>query len=134
MIIPHMGIATATRCSCGAPVHVCDGPGYDAGHAWQAICFDCYDGTEDGSELDHVRGFGATVDEALWAWQDKHDEAHEVEWCLADLFGELARQLSEERDRQRGWSSRCAGTGDLPEHCPRGRACALIYAPALDTP
>lgn len=104
--IPHMGIPTATRCSCGAPVHVCDGPGYDAGNAWQAICHDCYDGTEDSGERAHVRGFGATVDEALWAWQDSHDAAHEVEWCLADLFGELARQVSEERERQRSLGMR----------------------------
>lgn len=99
MIIPHLGIATSTRCSCGAAVYVTDGPGYD-GMKWQAICHDCYDGTEDAGARAHVRGFGATVDAALWAWQDNHDDAHEVEWCLTDLFGDLARQVSEERDRQ----------------------------------
>jgi hypothetical protein len=105
MIIPHMGIATATCCSCGSPVTVCEGSGY-VGQIWQALCHDCYDGTEDAGERAHVRGFGATVDDALWDWQDKHDAAHEVEWCLADLFGELARQMSEERDRQRSLGMR----------------------------
>ncbi len=100
--IPHMGIPTATRCSCGAPVYVSDGPGYD-GKAWQAVCHDCYDGAEDSGERAHVRGFGATLDEALWAWQDSHDAANEVEWCLTDLFGELAQQVDIEARRQERW-------------------------------
>lgn len=102
--IPHLGIATATRCSCGAAVFLTEGPGYD-GKAWEALCRDCYDGAEDAGERAHVRGFGASVEAALWDWQDKHDAAHEVEWCLTDLVGELARQLSEERERQRGWKA-----------------------------
>lgn len=100
-------IATATRCSCGAPVFVSetDGP---SDKAWQALCLDCYDATHDAGARAHVRGFGATPNEALWAWQAMHDGAHDVEWCLADLFGELARQVSEERERQRGWTERLA--------------------------
>lgn len=95
-------IATATRCSCGSPVQLSEGPGC-AGKLWEAHCPDCYDGAEDSGERAHVRGFGATPDAALWAWQDGHDEAHEVEWSLADLFGEISRQVSEEHDRQDGW-------------------------------
>lgn len=128
MILPHMGIATATRCSCGAPVHLTDGPGYES-MKWQALCYDCYDGAEDSGARAHVRGFGATVDEALWDWQDKHDEAHEVEWSLADLFGDLARQVSEERERQSDWTLRCRGTGGRAEFCPRERICELLYSP-----
>jgi hypothetical protein len=100
-----MTIATATRCSCGSPVFVSE-TGGPADKAWQAVCHDCYDGTEDAGEHAHVHGFGATVDAALWAWQDSHDDAHEVEWCLADLFGELARQVSEETERQRSLGMR----------------------------
>jgi hypothetical protein len=100
--IPHLGIPTVTRCSCGAPVFVTEGPGYE-GKAWAALCRDCYDGTDDAGERAHVRGFGSTVDEALWAWQDEHDAAHEVEWCLADLFGELAQQVGIEAERQARW-------------------------------
>lgn len=98
-------IATATRCSCGSAVFVSETEG-PADKAWQAVCHDCYDGTEDSGDRAHVRGFGATVDAALWEWQDSHDAAHEVEWCLADLFGELARQVSEESDRQRALGMR----------------------------
>lgn len=93
-------IETATRCSCGAHVIVSPGPG-SAGKAWEALCRQCYDGTDDAGERAHVRGWGDTIDEALWSWQSVHDEAHEVEWCLTDLFGELAQQVSEERGRQR---------------------------------
>lgn len=108
MNIPHMGIETATFCSCGHPVTICDGPGYQ-GLNYQALCDNCYDGTEDAGERSHVRGFGETVEAALWAWQDAHDEAHEVEWVLADMIGEMARQVSEEHDRQRGWCCRFSG-------------------------
>jgi hypothetical protein len=97
-----LSVDTATRCSCGSPVRITDGPGY-AGRAYSALCPDCYDGTDDSGERAHVRGWGDSIDEALWSWQDSHDAAHEVEWCLTDLFGEISRQLSEEHDRQDGW-------------------------------
>ena len=119
--LPLMGIATPTRCSCGAFVSVGYGSCYP-GHRFEALCHDCYDGTEDAGAAAHVRGFGDTIDAALWAWQDKHDEAHGVEWVLADLFGDLARQMSEERERQRGWlSTYVPSDGAIyyaPEVCP----------------
>lgn len=124
--LPLMGIATATRCSCGGAVAVNYGADYP-GKRWEACCHDCYDGTEDAGERAHVRGFGDTIDDALWDWQARHDEAHGVEWLLADLFGDLSRQLGEERERQRGWFVRCAGTGNPPETCPVGGE--LIYGP-----
>jgi len=102
MTVSELGIATATRCSCGAPVYLSPGPGC-TGKAWEAICHDCYDGADDAGERAHVRGWGDTTDAALWDWQDKHDAAHEVEWCLTDLFGELAQQVGQEHERQRGW-------------------------------
>ena len=90
-------VETATRCSCGCPVSVVDGP------LWSALCRDCYDGIDDAGPLAHVIGRGKTPHEALWDWQDMHDEAHEVEWHLADLPGEIAQQVSIEAERQRGW-------------------------------
>jgi hypothetical protein len=118
-------IATATRCSCGAPIHVSETAG-PTDKAWAALCRDCYDGTDDAGASAHVRGFGATPDDALWAWQDMHDGAHEVEWCLADLVGEIARQVSAEHDRQRGWVVCTAGTErDRTQASPR------YYSPPL---
>jgi hypothetical protein len=89
-------IETATRCSCGCPVSLTR-----EGADWIALCYDCYDPTEDAGDKSHVTGYGPTPDEALWAWQDAHDLAHDVTWELVDLFGELARQVSEEASRQR---------------------------------
>jgi hypothetical protein len=91
-----MKIETATRCSCGSPVTLAHYSG-----DWAAVCYHCYDGTDDAGEKAHVNGHGATPDAALWAWQDAHDAAHEVTWVPTDLFGELARQVSEEASRQR---------------------------------
>lgn len=109
-------IETATRCSCGHPIELSvPYPG-----RWQALCRDCYDGTEDAGEVAHCVGRADTADEALWAWQDAHDEAWEVEWVLSDMFGELAQQVSEETDRQRGWSLECASSGNPPHMCPIG--------------
>lgn len=89
-------IDTATKCGCGSPVSISLTSG-----GWQAICYNCYDGTEDAGETAHVRGFGATPDAALWDWQESHDDAWDVTWQLTDLFGELARQVGEEAARQR---------------------------------
>lgn len=102
MTISDLGIATATRCSCGAPVHV-SVTGGAAAKAWQALCRQCYDGTEDAGERAHVRGFGATPDAALWDWQCVHDEAHEVEWYPVNLFDDLGMQLHGEAMRQMRW-------------------------------
>lgn len=115
-----IGIATATRCSCGASVVLTPGPGHDGLH-WQALCRDCYDGTEDSGERAHVRGFGLTANAALWDWQDKHDEAHGVEWVIADLFGDLSRQVSEESARQRRWLSAYSPFDEVTYYGPEVR-------------
>jgi hypothetical protein len=103
-------VATATRCSCGGAVSIVD----DGPH-WAALCHDCFDAAfeaerhegydaADAGDRAHVIGRGKTVDEALWAWQDAHDKAWQVKWSLADPPGvDLALQVSEEADRQRGW-------------------------------
>jgi hypothetical protein len=124
--LPAMGIPTSTRCSCGAYVNV-NHRGYPSGLRWEALCRDCYDGTEDAGPRAHVRGFGDTIDDALWDWQDNHDETHGVEWVPNELLGELSRQVSEEAERQRGWSLRCAGSGAPAESCPPTGE--LVYGP-----
>lgn len=94
---------TATRCSCGNPVRVSEGPCY-RGLNWTAVCSGCYDGAEDSGAQARAIGRGTTIEAALWAWQEEHDEAHEVEWVLADLFGELAQQVSVAAESARGWA------------------------------
>jgi len=93
-------IATATRCSCGACVEVERHP-FRAG--WIAACHDCYDGTEDAGERAHVVGHGDSIQDALWDWQDKHDEAWEVEWTPRTELEELDKQIAQESLRQLGW-------------------------------
>ena len=96
-------VDTATRCSCGCAVSISEQWAPIADKRWAALCYDCYDGTEDAGPRAHVIGRGATIHAALWDWQDNHDEAWEVEWHLADLPGEIAQQVSAEAERQRGW-------------------------------
>jgi hypothetical protein len=119
-------IDTATRCSCGCAVSISD-----EGPLWTALCGDCYDGTEDAGERAHVIGRGKTAHAALWDWQDQHDEVHGVEWVLADLAGDISRQVSEERDRQRGWRT----TASLPVRRLDANAIAIppitFYGPEL---
>jgi len=120
-MIDDTDIETSTRCGCGTFVVV--GPSRGGGPSygmWQAVCRDCYGPVEDSSAAEMILGTGKTAQLALWDWQAQHDEVHEVEWVLADLFGEIARQVSEELERQRGWVKECAGTGDPPEQCPVG--------------
>jgi hypothetical protein len=73
---------------------------------WVAVCRDCYGPVEDSSPVERVIGYGKTPNDALCAWQESHDEAHEVEWVLKDTLGDLARQVNEEAERQRGWMFR----------------------------
>jgi hypothetical protein len=105
-------VTTATRCSCGRAVSIIeDGlmPPYTS--QWAAFCADCYRGPicvrapeEDAGDRAHVIGRGASMDEALWAWQAAHDKAWHVEWRITEPpLRALARQESEEADRQRGW-------------------------------
>lgn len=92
-------IATATRCSCSAHV-VVQRNAYD----WQAYCLDCYAPVEGCGDRAQCIGYGKTPEEALWAWQDQHDAAHEVEWMPeSDVIGNLARDVGFEAERQRGW-------------------------------
>jgi hypothetical protein len=95
-------ISTATRCSCGAAVVVAR----VQTNEWVAHCPDCLDPSEDAPAAAFIQGAGETSDEALWAWQERHDEVHEVEWVPeSDVFGNLARDVSIEVDRQRGWKT-----------------------------
>ena len=70
-----MTLATATRCRCGQSVELLELPTFALPHQWQAYCEACLDPSEDAGPLAHVVGYGATPEEALWDWQDSHDEA-----------------------------------------------------------
>jgi hypothetical protein len=99
-------VTTATRCSCGCAVSIIvdDGPM----PYYTALCAEC----RDAGSYAHVIGGGATMDEALWDWQEAHDKAWQVEWCLADPPDvALARQVNEEAERQRGWVVHPIATG-----------------------
>lgn len=97
-------IKSATRCSCGGHVELTPVSGQ-----WTAVCYDCYDGTEDAGERAHVAGHGNTPNDALWAWQDAHDEAWEVEWTPRTELEELDKQIAQESLRQLGWERRGVG-------------------------
>lgn len=96
-----MRIETSTRCSCGTFVVLSDNDCRIRG-GFEAMCPSCYGPVEDSTDREKVLGWGKTPDAALWDWQERHDEAWGVEFVPADMFGELARQVSEERERQRG--------------------------------
>lgn len=101
-------IASATRCSCGASVEV-----FHDTYVWCASCPRCLDPAEGASDRAQCYGHGNTPDEALWSWQEQHDEAHEVDWApTSDVIGNLARDVGFEAERQRGWTS-------VPELTPR---------------
>ncbi len=113
-------IPTNTSCWCGCAISV------QAPHAgqWSAHCPDCYDGTDDAGELAHVVGWGETPDDALWAWADALEEVSTIALTPAataaleafraeerlpassdDVVADLARDVSVEAARQRGWIS-----------------------------
>lgn len=98
-----MSIETSTRCSCGAYVVL------HHGRRWEATCTSCYGPVEDSPATEMVRGIGKTPLDALSDWQEQHDDAWDVTLVVTDLFGELARQVSEERAAQNGWRFECAG-------------------------
>lgn len=111
-------IATATRCSCGHPVVLVELPSHARPFRYQAHCDNCLDPTEDAGRLAHVVGYGATPEEALWAWQDDHDDAHADQICwsvVPTVVEEVLAQAAEEFRRNRcmrlveRWSS--AGPG-----------------------
>lgn len=100
-----MSLATATRCSCGGTVVLHELPTFALPHRWQANCEVCLDPTEDAGRLEHVVGYGATPDEALWAWQDDHDDAwaDRIRWTVAPTVVEqVLAQAEEEFRRQQG--------------------------------
>lgn len=105
--------ATTLRCNCGGPVVLLELPTFALPHRWQAHCDLCLDPTEDAGRLAHVIGYGATVEEALWAWQDDHDEAwaDQIRWSVAPtvrwsvvptVVEEVLAQAEEEFRRQEG--------------------------------
>lgn len=51
-------------------------------------------------------GNGASVDEALWDWQESHDLAWDVTWEPVTTLAELEQQVTAEIERQRGWARR----------------------------
>lgn len=67
-------IETATLCGCKHPVSV----GADYWSGYYAVCWNCYDGTEDAGEKAHVCGHGKTPEAALQEWQ----ESAELAWDL----------------------------------------------------
>lgn len=100
-----MTIETSTRCSCGTFVVLSQGIRWQ----WEAKCLTCYAPVEDSSDREKVIGFGDTPDAALFDWQEQHDDAWDVTWVPADMFCDLARQVSEESERQRAWRFEYAG-------------------------
>jgi hypothetical protein len=64
---------------------------------------------EDSDGTEKVRGFGKTPLDALSDWQEQHDEACEVTWRVTqpgapnDLSASVLAQMTQERERQRGW-------------------------------
>jgi hypothetical protein len=102
---PDPDVETSTRCSCGTLVTLArsSNPYATVKNTWVCQCLNCVDGAPDAGPGGSISGYGATPGEALWAWQDRHDEVHEVEWTPTDLFAELSAQQSTERQRTRGW-------------------------------
>ncbi len=98
MRMSELELAAAAQCHCGHNVTVSYVP---LGRCWQAVCENCYDGTEDGSPLDHCTGHGQTPDEALSEWQERHEDLAEVEFWPHPLS--LDWLVKVETRRQRGW-------------------------------
>jgi hypothetical protein len=111
-------LATATRCNCGAAVLLTELPTFALPHRWQASCGDCLEPVEDAHPLSLVVGYGESPSEALWNWQDSHDEAWQAGLALTPAGRELTvvvdvwRQADAEARRQAGWF-RCVD--DTPE-------------------
>jgi hypothetical protein len=94
----ELEIAAAAQCHCGHNVTVSYVP---LGRCWQAVCENCYDGTEDAGALAHCTGHGETPDEALSEWQERHEDLAEVEYWPHPT--DLAWLVKVEARRQRGW-------------------------------
>lgn len=102
-----MSIETSTRCSCGTFVVLNESMSISRG--WDVICPTCYGPVEDSSPQEKVLGWGKTPLDALSDWQEKHDEACDVTWRVTqpgapnELSAAVLTQMTEERERQRGW-------------------------------
>lgn len=110
-----MSITTSTKCSCGGSVVLSETEGW-RDHTWRARCNACYDPTDGAGDRAMVCGFGVQPEDALLAWQEAHDEAL-AEGELSDWVGDLALQISDEANAQRGWAKERAlavdGTGTV---------------------
>lgn len=104
-----MSIETSTKCACGTFVVLSASQRWITNGGWDVICPTCYGPVEDSGDRDRVLGWGKTPDDALADWQEKHDEAWEVEWRITqpntpdELSASVLAQMAAERDRQRGW-------------------------------
>ena len=98
-------IETSTKCSCGAYVQVSQTAGWDC-HSWRARCSACYDPTDGAGDRAMLIGFGATAAAALLSWEEQHDAFLDDASFEPRWVGDLARQVSEEAERQRGWVKR----------------------------
>jgi len=96
-------IETSTRCNCGTHVELHELPAFARDVRWQAWCARCLDPVEDAGERDKVVGAGKTPEEALWDWQESHDEAWDVEWHPVTTVIDLEQQVAVEAARQSGW-------------------------------
>ncbi len=125
-----MSIQTSTRCSCGGPVVLLELPTFALPNRWQAHCDLCLDPTEDAGRLAHVVGYGATPDEALWSWQDDHDEAwaDRICWTVAptvveEVLAQAAQEFARPMDLIPGWlTARQAAELGLP-----GKQIDVVY-------
>lgn len=92
-------LAAAAQCDCGNNVTV----SYNAlGRCFQAICENCYDGTEDAGSHAHCAGHGETPDEAVSEWLERHEDASSLEfWPHPASLDWLVKV---ETNRQRGWT------------------------------
>lgn len=117
-------IATATRCNCGQPVMLLELPTFALPHRWQAHCDACLDPTEDAHPFSLVVGYGTTPPEALWDWQDSHDNAWGVEWHPTPLVPDVLAQAALEFERQRGWQEHLTDRREWPT------LDAILFGPA----
>lgn len=127
-----MSLATATRCSCGGRVVLLELPTFALPNRWQAHCDICLDPTEDAGRLAHVVGYGATPDEALWSWQDDHDEAwcDRIRWTVVPtVVEEVLAQAAKEFRHQEG------ATLEMTSWLVDGARCfAILYEPPRARP
>lgn len=94
----ELEIAAAAQCHCGHNITVSYNP---LGRCWQAVCENCYDGTEDAGPLAHCTGHGETPDAALSEWQERHEDLAEVEFWPHPTHLDWLVKI--ETRRQRGW-------------------------------